>query len=190
MTPLELLDSVAIASPCPVSWDAMTGDDKARHCSTCDRQVYNIAALTTAEAAALIVAKEGKLCGRIFRRKDGTILTADCPVGHKTKRRRRLKRLALGGVLAALIVEGGTLLAGRVTWRRVLPNVPPAPSGPGVTLADWKDWALVALGLKTYPQVTFGVICMPDPPGGWESISAEDLDALPEDVPAAPPPTP
>jgi hypothetical protein len=34
--------------------------------------------MTSSEAIALIREKEGKLCGRIYRRADGTILTTDC----------------------------------------------------------------------------------------------------------------
>jgi hypothetical protein len=81
MKPLDLLDSVTIASPCPAVWDAMQGDDRSRFCSTCQKNVYNFASMTAEEATALIVAREGKLCGRVYHRKDGTVLTADCPVG-------------------------------------------------------------------------------------------------------------
>jgi hypothetical protein len=59
----------------------MAGDDHARHCPECDRFVYNLSALSAAGALALIREKEGDLCARFFRRADGTVLTADCPVG-------------------------------------------------------------------------------------------------------------
>lgn len=75
------LDNLHIASPCPASWHAMTGDDKARFCKTCQKNVFNISMLTRQEAEALILEKEGNLCVRLARRKDGTIITDDCPIG-------------------------------------------------------------------------------------------------------------
>ena len=52
------LDGIRIASPCPVSWDRMTGDERVRHCDECQLSVYNIAELTRPEAEALIAAKK------------------------------------------------------------------------------------------------------------------------------------
>ena len=94
------LDNLRIASPCSVSWASMTGDERVRACAQCRLNVYNISAMTHAEAQALIVEKEGKLCVRIYRREDGTILTRDCPVG---LRAARLKLLRLAGFAAALL---------------------------------------------------------------------------------------
>jgi hypothetical protein len=81
VTPLPLLDDLHIASPCPASWDDMEGDDRARHCGLCDQTVYDLSGLTAAQARALLRRKGGGVCVRLFRRADGTVLTADCPVG-------------------------------------------------------------------------------------------------------------
>jgi len=86
------LDTIRIASPCPVSWDRMTGDDRVRHCDECQLSVYNIAELTRAEAEALIAKSEGRICARIYRRADGTVITRDCPVGLRGIRRRVARR--------------------------------------------------------------------------------------------------
>jgi hypothetical protein len=59
----------------------MTGDDKARFCKSCRKNVYNLTLMTRHEAEALIQAKEGNLCVRFARRADGTVITNDCPVG-------------------------------------------------------------------------------------------------------------
>jgi hypothetical protein len=87
----ELLNSLRIASPCPVNWEQMTGDDQKRHCSLCDLHVYNISEMSRKEAAALITGSEGRICARLFRRADGTIITRDCPVGLRAVRRKLAK---------------------------------------------------------------------------------------------------
>src|SRR5688572_28666131 len=93
----DLLSQVKIASPCRERCEDMTGDDRSRFCGRCEKQVYNFSAMTTAEAEDLIRAKEGKLCGRFYRRKDGTMLTANCPVGRRAYS-VRLKVLAAAAV--------------------------------------------------------------------------------------------
>jgi len=71
------------------------------------------------EAEALLVAREGSLCVRLYRRQDGTVLTSDCPVGVKKRRRRRAAVAAVGGGLmaaaAALGVERGAQVRGVAT---------------------------------------------------------------------------
>src|SRR5579872_5483516 len=88
MTPLPLLpsasprlDDVRIASPCSARWEDMVGDDRVRHCGQCEKDVYFLSGMTRTEAEALLAARGASLCARIFRRADGTVLTADCPVG-------------------------------------------------------------------------------------------------------------
>lgn len=85
---LPILENVTMASPCKEDWAQMTGDARVRHCVRCDQNVYNLSDMTREEAEALIIAKEGKLCARYFRRKqDGKILVKDCPVGAQRRRR-------------------------------------------------------------------------------------------------------
>jgi hypothetical protein len=97
---LPLLDRVYIASPCAVPWESMTGDERQRLCASCDKTVYDVSAMTRDEAESLLRAKSTDACLRIFRRFDGTVLTADCPVGVVKKQRAR-RRGAIAGVLAA-----------------------------------------------------------------------------------------
>lgn len=88
---LSILDQVRIATPCTASWDGMVGDDRVRHCGQCDLNVYNVTAMSRDEAERLIVAREGRLCMRVYQRADGTILTQDCPVGLAAVRARFAK---------------------------------------------------------------------------------------------------
>ena len=95
------LDRLRIASPCPVGWEQMTGDDRVRSCEQCSLRVYNISAMTRTEAEALIANTEGRICARLYRRSDGTIITKDCPVGLRAIRLRVAK--VAGAVIAAII---------------------------------------------------------------------------------------
>jgi hypothetical protein len=80
----------------------MDGDDRVRFCGRCAKHVYNLSALTSEQAAALIYEREGNLCVRFFRRSDGTLLTSDCPEGARGRRRRRLLMVAAAAVATTL----------------------------------------------------------------------------------------
>ncbi|MEZ5426987.1 MAG: carboxypeptidase-like regulatory domain-containing protein [Pyrinomonadaceae bacterium] len=90
-----------IASPCPVGWENMNGDARKRFCDSCQLNVYNIAEMTEAEVENLISGNKERICARLYKRADGTVLTRDCPVGVHT-RRKRISRFA-GAILAAII---------------------------------------------------------------------------------------
>jgi hypothetical protein len=153
----DILDRIRVATPCKASWEAMEGDERVRFCGSCQKHVYNITAMTSAEAASLIQASDGKLCARLYRRADGTVLTADCPVAVKVAAHRRLRRFA---ACAALLVGG--LFTGAASLRAAASgrgSFSPPPSGPGVTLQEWIDWALVSVGLRQKPQLLMGGIC-------------------------------
>jgi hypothetical protein len=100
---LPMLSRVQVAKPCNASWDDMRGNERVRFCGKCEKNVYNLSELTDDEAEALVYEHEGKLCARFFRRKDGTMLTSDCQVG--SRRRKRLALATLG--LAAAAAAGG-----------------------------------------------------------------------------------
>ena len=109
MNAQSLLNQVRVASPCSARWEDMEGDDRARFCGQCRKHVFNFSAMTRAEAEALIRAKEGRLCGRYFQRRDGRVLTMDCPTGRE-RHRTRLARL--GGLLfATALVALGSRIA-------------------------------------------------------------------------------
>ncbi len=108
-TKLPILPNLRVASPCGADWAAMTGDERVRHCGSCDKKVYDLSGLTRDEAESLIIEKEGKLCVRYFQRADGTILLKDCTVGAARRRRRRV--IAAGAV--ALLAGGAALVLGR-----------------------------------------------------------------------------
>jgi len=97
---LPMLDRMSIASPCSANWSDMVGDEKSRYCGKCEKNVYNLSAMTREEAELTILGKGGDLCVRLFQRADGTVLTQDCPVGVRRKRLRLAGVLAIGSTLA------------------------------------------------------------------------------------------
>lgn len=101
------LQSISIATPCRADWSKMEGDDKSRFCQTCQKSVYNLSAMTTPEAQALLAAKSGNLCARLYRREDGTVITSDCSVG-KTAPRRAFWGAGLAAIAAALLSGCGS----------------------------------------------------------------------------------
>jgi hypothetical protein len=78
----------------------MVGDDRVRFCQECRLHVYNLSAMRRQEAEALVANREGRVCFRLYRRADGTVLTQDCPVGLRAARRKLA--FVLGGLAAAL----------------------------------------------------------------------------------------
>lgn len=104
------LDRVSVATPCPADWDGMIGSDRVRFCGQCELHVYNLSDMSRPEAESLIARTEGRLCVRFYRRKDGSIITQDCPVGLRALKRRasRIKRAVTSSVLGFLAGLGMT----------------------------------------------------------------------------------
>jgi hypothetical protein len=82
------LDHVQVAAPCPADWNQMMGSERARFCGQCSLNVYNLSSMTRADAEHLMARTEGRLCVRFYRRRDGSIVTRDCPVGLRAVGRR------------------------------------------------------------------------------------------------------
>lgn len=103
------INKLRVASPCSVGWENMSGDERTRHCQKCSLSVYNISMLTTSEVEKLILGREGRLCIRMYRRADGTILTKDCPVGLRALRKRvaGLAAATLAAVLGLFSISFG-----------------------------------------------------------------------------------
>jgi hypothetical protein len=107
----DQIGSLRIAVPCQSSWEGMAGDERVRHCTLCSLNVYNFAEMTRDEVRELLVRTEGRVCARLYRRADGTVLTRDCPTGLRALR-RRASRVAAALIAALLTLPslafGGT----------------------------------------------------------------------------------
>jgi hypothetical protein len=161
---LPILDNIRVATPCTASWDRMLGDERVRHCLDCNKNVYNLSAMTRDDAEALIVAKHGDLCARYFQRSDGTIMTSDCSVGVSRRRKRRL--IAAGAV--ALLAGGGGILARAATRtpealehehrHAMMGAIAPPPPAVAVPVAPQPLMGAVAV-----PTTMLGRIAQPHP---------------------------
>jgi len=100
------LNNIKIAAPCTADWDGMIGNDRVRFCGQCSLNVYNISAMSKRDAENLIAKIEGRLCVRYYQRKDGTILTDNCPIGLRAIR-ARIKRTAKAFLSAVLSFFAG-----------------------------------------------------------------------------------
>lgn len=136
---LPLLPRLRIASPCREPWDGMEGDARVRHCSRCERDVYDLSALSAREVEDLLRAHlalpEGGLpCVRFYRRADGTILTADCPSAAPIKH----AALASTAAAAALVVS---LASGSTEGTTPVSRVPTPPTArPAGSVHVDQDW--------------------------------------------------
>ncbi len=106
----SFVHNLQIATPCKADWSEMSGDERKRFCGACKLHVYNISEMTLAEAEALIIGADGaRVCVRLFRRDDGTVLTQDCPVGLAAKMKSRVKKtLAYVSAAAAIAIGWGS----------------------------------------------------------------------------------
>jgi hypothetical protein len=128
----------------------MTGDERTRFCNQCSKHVYNLSDMSRDDAERLVNDTEGPVCVRFYRRADGTVLTADCPVGLWDVRTRFAR---LWASAAALV---GFLTFGAITW-----GSRPDEST-GSTLRDGPA-ATFRESLRM-PELIMGKICPPSIP--------------------------
>jgi hypothetical protein len=151
-TSLIDLDRVQVAKPCPANWADMTGDDRVRHCGSCNLDVYDISAMGRDEAQEFLASRAGagRTCIRFFRRADGRLLSRDCPVGVRAAWRRA------SWAAAALLASG---FAAAAMF---------APRGSGVwQVAPFRqvsEFVRAALGTPPAPPMIMGEIACPSPP--------------------------
>ena len=100
------LEQIRVASPCPARWDQMDGDDVTRFCHQCRKHVYNLVEMAHDEIEALIVRTEGRFCGRLYQRADGTTTVGDCPVGLARIRRSLRRRVGRLAAILLLVIGG------------------------------------------------------------------------------------
>lgn len=97
---INRLETINLAFSCPMDWDKMIGNNQIRYCPECKLSVYNISSLSNVEATKLINSNENRLCIKLYRRADGTVLTKDCSVGIRVIK----KKITTNIVVASLAV--------------------------------------------------------------------------------------
>ncbi|MEZ6057928.1 MAG: hypothetical protein R3C01_14615 [Planctomycetaceae bacterium] len=155
------LPVLKIASPCTADWEEMTGDERVRFCGHCEKHVYNLTVMDPREVHELIERTEGKFCGRLYQRADGTALATDCPVGLARMKRLWLRTLAVATTVAVAVIAA--------TWNTVGHTTTPAtPSTPTQPLASriraWFSPPSSGSGM-VMRDVCTGMIALPTPIG-------------------------
>ena len=100
-------------------------------------------------AVALIREKECQLCGRLFRRADGTVVTGDCPIGLRAiaRRTRRVVAACLAAAFALLVLRSAMARGANRPRNAALAEV-----------SQWVDDVLVWMGVRTDPMEVVGVV--------------------------------
>jgi hypothetical protein len=177
-----ILSQVSIASPCNARWSAMKGDERVRFCELCARHVYNLSAMPADQAGSLVSEREGRICVRFYRRRDGTMLTADCPIGTQSARRRWFARMASAAALGLMSLCGGGYLLARQPDQRF--------EGDGGSVGDMIEWVKLQLGLATPSSFKGGMTMgepalLPLPPTCRQAPSEVASDGEAVDLPPA-----
>lgn len=73
----SILDFIEMPAPCSKDWNEMIGDEKARFCHSCGKNVINIAAYTRSEAKKILFQSNEKPCIRLVRDTHDKVQTAD-----------------------------------------------------------------------------------------------------------------
>jgi hypothetical protein len=82
----------------------MPGDETVRHCQLCNLNVYNLSDMSEKEIYSLFRKKEGRLCIKIYKRRDGTLITDNCPRGLRAARNRL--KIIVASIVAMLVTIG------------------------------------------------------------------------------------
>jgi hypothetical protein len=75
----EVLSQFTIPTPCSMDWNRMRGDDRRRFCEACGKDVHNLTAMGPDEIGPMMARlreQGGEICGRVFQRPDGTLISA------------------------------------------------------------------------------------------------------------------
>lgn len=126
MNAKEVMKRAQIAEPCQAKWEEMQGNDKMRFCGDCRLHVLNAAAMTDEEVVAAITrAQRGeRVCMRLYKRADGTLLTENCPVGLRRlrDRARKVASFVAGALSMLLSVAVSAAPAGKATKEKSKPT--------------------------------------------------------------------
>lgn len=178
MPDVSLLDRIRIASPCTASWASMRGDDRVRFCEDCKLNVYNLSAMTQPQAEELIREKEGRLCATLYRRRDGTVITRDCPVALARTRATFARGVTLTGSAITAMVGFAMVLIGRADASIRLRQLQPFRR-----IATWLSPTPPTRGFQFMGSISLpppaGLVSLPQPIGPGGADPNPDADCAP-----------
>ena len=176
----NLSQSVIIDTPCTADWNDMTGSESMRFCHSCKLNVYNISQFSDSEAEKIFGQNlnGNRMCTRIYRRPDGTIMTDNCPRALRRLRdlrNRTFTALAKVAALATLFLSA--CLPGAASNDNDKDKSAPEPSKiKSKPLQSVQP--VVPPGYANSPpnQVTAGVPMMPDLTGYMKQLNTKLLE--------------
>ncbi len=92
------------ASPCPVDWSKMSGDNKVRWCESCKHFTYNRQKESVATVLSWIWFREGLRPAVLYLREDGAVMTVDCRAGARKNSVILTSKIAAGVAVAVLVM--------------------------------------------------------------------------------------
>lgn len=142
---LPLVAQASVASPCHEVWESIRGPGAVRTCPRCDETIFDLARMTVAAAEALITARTEASSEpvHLHRRADGKLMFADCEMGRRARRGRRVA-IASATVLTLLVVPAIYSLGARFLAEHPAPSAsevhvaPPMPPCPPTT-GTWSE---------------------------------------------------
>jgi hypothetical protein len=106
---LVQLTTEPLARPCDEPWSAMTGNERVRHCASCDRDVWDLSAMTAREAELRLLNAPAIPCINFRRDENGRLISRPDPASRPTA------RVAIGAaafVATTLLAPGHGTLGG------------------------------------------------------------------------------
>jgi len=163
----DFVNRIEIATPCDRTWDSLVGDERRRYCGDCRLHVYNFSAMTARETRSLLQTAEGRVCGRYFRKADGTVIVQDCgPIRaaiHRRTRRIRVAAAALFGLVSTFTFGACGPAGGGETGT----NPPAATGGSSIETPS-----------EAGPEL-LGEVCVPEAP---ETVETPDVEPVIEEL--------
>lgn len=97
----SILDRVTVGFRCPMNWEEMAGGEGERFCSKCQKSVVDLSEMTIAEAEDFVREKgpEGTACVRLFRDREGQLVTKGCRSSQENAK-TILRKAAVGAAVA------------------------------------------------------------------------------------------
>lgn len=89
-----------IPEPCSEDWNGLSGDERARHCKRCSKDVHNLSALTEAQIVELV--SRDNVCVSLEITREGSLVSADA----KSRGPGRVGRVLMTAALTALAACG------------------------------------------------------------------------------------
>lgn len=144
----------------------MTGSESVRFCHSCKLNVYNIAQFSDSEAQEIFAQNlnGNRMCTRIYRRPDGTVMTDNCPRALRRLRdwrNRTFSAIAKVAALATLFLAAN--LPGAASNDKDKEKVAPQPSkSKSTALQSVKPVASPDYAKSPRQESMAGIPAMPD----------------------------